>query len=333
MTGVGPFSAFGQTIAGSDQLRELIRRKELELRRIPDESVRGPRGQQMSFREAEERHEFLKNKIDADEVGGSLRHRIVGTPTKVVTLIFLALIDFPVMLWLVSSVFNVDWTRPAGLRLVISVVLSFLGTAGAAWVLFHMGHIRRESKNARRELDWPNLSRSTKVSLFGVAALVVLISVVMFVRVFTEGVLSGLSGLALLLAVLVALIMLLSAALVFLTAFRDGSPEQEDLAHYSAVIQQGRRRQWRLEDEIERLRHEREMLEGRTRRGGGGVEPEVPGSAQQPAATRLAQEAAGPDIAADDAQVTRIDEVRRPRPPRYTTPAAAGPSVQDRPVS
>jgi cell division protein FtsB len=227
-------------------------------------------------------------------------------------------------------VFNVDWSHPAGLRLVISVVLSFLGTAGAAWVLFHMGHIRRESKNDRRELDWPRMSGPAKVSLIGVGALVVLISVVMFVRVFSEGVLSGLNGLALLLAVLVALIMLLSAALVFQTAFRDGSPEQEDLAHYSGVIQAARQRQHRLEDDIDRLRHEREMLEGRARRYRGGVEP-IDSPSAPSAAVSGPREAADPERATENAQVTRIDEVRLPWPPRHTGPAAADGSPRNQP--
>jgi hypothetical protein len=248
---------------GSRQLLEQIHLKEAEIRRIPDEPVRGPRGQYMTRREARERHDFVKAKVDAAEAGGSLKHRTVTRSTKALTLVFLAVIDFPVMLWLVSSVFNVDWAHPAGLRLVISVVLSVLATAGAAWVLYHIGHIRRDDKNDRRELEWRKMSVPARVSLVAVALLVILVSVVMFVRVFTEGVLSGLSGLALLLSVLVALIMLLSAGLVFFTAFRDGSPEQEDVAYYSALVRDGEQRQRRLADDIGRLRMHRNMLEKR----------------------------------------------------------------------
>jgi len=101
---------------GSRHLLEQIYLKELEIRRIPDEPVRGPRGQYMTRREARERHDFVKAKIDAAEAGGSLKHRTVTRSTKVLTLLFLAVIDFPVMLWLVSSVFNVDWAHPVGLR-------------------------------------------------------------------------------------------------------------------------------------------------------------------------------------------------------------------------
>ncbi len=292
---------------GSRHLLEQIRLKELEIRRIPDEPVRGPRGEYMTRGEAKERHDFVKAKIDAAEAGGSLKHRTVPRSTKVLTLLFLAVIDFPVMLWLVSSVFNVDWSRPGGLRLVISVVLSLLATSGAAWVLYHMGHIRRDDKNDRRELDWANMSKPAKLSVLGVALLVLLVSVVMFVRVFTEGVLSGLSGLAVLLSVLVALIMLLSAALVFFTAFRDGSPEQEDLAYYSALVHDGELRQHKLAGDIEKLRTHQSML------------------LKNAAIDRRAADGA-------DAQVTRVDYTRYPDLPRHNS-GRRGNSVEgDRPV-
>jgi protein-S-isoprenylcysteine O-methyltransferase Ste14 len=302
-----PPTSHGDAGLGSQHLIQAIRKKELEVKRIPDEPVRGPRGEYMTRREARERHDFLKTRIDADEVGHSLRHRTVPRSTLALTLIFLVLIDFPVMLWLVSAVFNVDWAHPVGLRLVISIVLSLLATAGAAWVLYHMGHIRRDDKNDRRELDWPNMSRTARISLIMVAALVILVSIVMFVRVFTEGELSGLSGLALMLAVLIALIMLLSAALVFFTAFRDGSAEQEDLAHYSALVHEGQWRQHKLEDEIERFRSEYAMLHNNSATG--------------------ADKASRADV---DGLVTRIRDARGPHPSWNTSGTATDPGGADR---
>lgn len=64
----------------------------------------------------------------------------------------------------------------------------------------------------------------------------------MFVRVYTEATLSGLDGLALMLAVLISFIMLLSAALVFFTACRDGSPERDDLEQYSRSVERAEQR-------------------------------------------------------------------------------------------
>lgn len=198
--------------------------------------VIGPRGQFMTVHEAKHRAEVLTDRIDTDELRGSLRHYRVSRSAKVLTLLGLVVIDFPVMLWLAGSVFNVDWTNPLGLQLVISVVISVLATGGAATALYHLGHNQRENKDDRRRLAWRTLSRGSKLSMLAAVILVGLIAAVMFVRVYTEGELSGLTSLAFLLAVLVAFVMLISAALVFWTAFRDGSLEQDDLRIYSAII-------------------------------------------------------------------------------------------------
>ena len=249
---------------GVERLNAMIEEEVRAAIRVMDARVKGPRGQEMSLTDAAARAAELGNRIDLDEARGSLRHRTVGRSTKALTVLFLAVIDFPIMLWLSSSVFNVDWADPLGLPLAISVVISMLGTAGAAWTLHHLGYNRRETKNDKRQLDWSGMTAGPKTSMAAVALLIALIAVVMFVRVYTEGALSGLNELALLLAVLVAFIMLLSAALVFGTSFRDGSPEQDDLAHYSGLTQDGLQRKSEHEDRAARLRHERDMLVART---------------------------------------------------------------------
>jgi hypothetical protein len=243
-----------------ERLNAMIEEEQRAAARIMDTPVKGPRGQQMTLTDAATRAVEIGNRIDLDEARSSLRHRTVGRSTKLLTVAFLAVIDLPIMLWLSSSVFNVDWAAPLDLPLAISLVISLLGTAGAAWTLHHLGHNRRENKTDNRQINWSRMSVGAKTSMAGVALLIALIAVVMFVRVYTEGVLSGLAELALLLAVLVAFIMLLSAALVFGTSFRDGSPEQDDLAHYSKLAQAGLQRKREHEDRAARLRHERDML-------------------------------------------------------------------------
>jgi hypothetical protein len=323
---------------GIQQLRDLIEEKRREAARIPEEPVLGPDGEHLTRQEAEEQANFLRAKIYAEKNRGSLRHRTVKTRTKVLSLLFLVLIDFPVMLWLVSAVFNVNWSDPIGLPLLISVVLSVLATAGAAWVLYHLGHNRRIRKDSRCRLDWSDMSLAEKVSLFGVATLVTLIAVVMFVRVYTEGELSGLRSLALLLAVLIALIMLLSAALVFFTAFRDGSPEQEDLAHYSASVRESREREHRFEDQIAQLESQMRMLQTRGTPDGRPIEdgiPEAPPASGTDDQTTSydASDAAAHESATNDAQVTRIHERRPPQPPHQAPDTGTRPSAQDRPAT
>lgn len=246
--------------AGIERLNALVAEEERAASRIMESPVRGPRKQQMNLAGAALKEAELANRIEFEEGRGSQRHRIVGRPTKAVSLVSLAVIDFPLMLWLASSLFNVDWSDPIGLPLAVSVVVSLLGTAGAAWTLHLLGRNRREDKNDRRQMEWSQMSVGAKASLLAVGLLIALIAAVMFERVYAEAVQSGLEGLALLMAVLVAFIMLLAAALVFGTAFRDGSPEQDDLAHYSALVQAGLQRRRDHEDRAARLRHERDML-------------------------------------------------------------------------
>jgi hypothetical protein len=248
------------TTAGIERLNALIAEEERSAGRIMEDPVRGPRKQQMTLAGAVVKEAELANRIELEEGRGSQRHRIVGRVTKIVSLVFLVVIDFPLMLWLASSLFNVDWSDPIGLPLAVSLVVSLLGTAGAAWMLHLLGRNRREDKNDRRQMEWSAMSVGAKASLLAVGLLIVLIAAVMFERVYAEAVFSGLEGLALLMAVLIAFIMLLAAALVFGTAFRDGSPEQDDLAHYSELVQAGRQRRREHEDRAAQLRHERDML-------------------------------------------------------------------------
>ena len=212
-----------------------------ELRYLADHvmetPVVGPRGQNLTPAEALARAEQLGEAIDIEEAQGSLRHHRVSLRAKALMATAVVVVDFPIMLWLASSIFNVDWgALRISLPLVISAAISLLATGGAA-ALHHIGHDQRQNKDHRRHLDKTALTIGSKISLLAVAVLVVLISVVAFTRVWTEGLLSGLDSFALLMAGLVATVMLISAWLIFWTAFRDGSPQQDDLAFYTRVAQ------------------------------------------------------------------------------------------------
>jgi hypothetical protein len=244
---------------------ERIRTRILELRhhagRVMDAPVLGPRDELTTVAGAKERAEQLDNQIRMDEVRGSRRHHRVSRGIKLTALLLLAVVDFPIMLWLASSVFNVDWGDPVGLPLVISAVVSLLVTGGAAAALHHLGHNLREAKNDRRQLPWSNLSTGSRLSLVAVALLVVTIACVMFVRVWTEGAESGLSDLAVLLAVLAALVMMISAALVFWAAVRDGSPEQDDLRFWSRIVAAHLEEKRRYENAAVELAHRYEFAQ------------------------------------------------------------------------
>jgi hypothetical protein len=197
----------GAATTQADRLLARIRELGYLADRVMDDHVVGPHGQNLTVAEAHARAGLLDGLIELEQVRGSLRHRRVNRLTRVLTLLTVTVVDLPIMLWLASSVFNVDWTAPLGLPLLISVVISVLATVGAATALHHLGHNQRQHKNHRRQLEWGKLSTGAKLSLLTVGLLVGLMGVVMFVRVSTEGLLSGMDGLALLMAVLVALVM------------------------------------------------------------------------------------------------------------------------------
>jgi hypothetical protein len=175
----------------TDRLVAKINRLHYRADRIMDAPVVGPRGQQLTLAEAQHRAKVLGDAIDGEEALGSQRHRGVSRTAKVLALGIVGIVDFPIMLWLVSSVFNVDWANPLGLDLAVSVVVSMLATGGATAALYHLGHDQRQNKNHRRQLNSNQLTFGSKISIAAVTLLVVLIAAVMFVRVWTEGMLSG----------------------------------------------------------------------------------------------------------------------------------------------
>ena len=252
----------------------LARIRELHYRsaRALEGHVVGPHGQNVTVAEAQARAELIDRLIELEQLRGSLRHRRVGRLTRVLTLLTVTIVDLPIMLWLASSVFNVDWSDPLGLPPAISVVVSVLATGGAATALHHLGHNQRQHKNAKRQLDWAKLSAGSKLSLATVGLLVGLMGVVMFVRVYTEGVLSGMNDLAVLMAVLVALVMVISATLVFWTAFRDGSLEQDDLRHYSECVRPFLAAKRAYEDEAHELSCQYDLLRRQAGRGETGAD-------------------------------------------------------------
>ncbi len=258
----------GEASAAGDRMLARIEELRYLSAHIMDSHVIGPNGQNITVADAVERAGVLDSEIEMEHLRGNLQHRRVNRLTRAITLLTVTVVDLPIMLWLAASVFNVDWSAPFGLPLVISVVVSVLATGGAATALHHLGHNQRQHKNDHRQLDWRRLSTGAKLSLVTVGVLVGLMGVVMFVRVWTEGVLSGMDDLAVLIAVLVALVMAVSATLVFWTAFRDGSLKQDDLRHYSDSVRPYLERKRAYEDEAHQLGCQYGLLRRQTERQG-----------------------------------------------------------------
>jgi hypothetical protein len=239
--------------------------------RIDDRPVRGVRGGVITVARAAEADEDLRAVIDHEEARGSHKHRKVSRSTTVTVWAVVILVDFPLMLWAAASVFNVDWSSPWGVRLLFAFASAVLATLAAAGVLHHLGHELREQKTDGRGLAWSQLRPRARAILIAVALLVVLVAGLMFARVWTEGVLSGLDTLAILLAALVAFVMLISATLVFWTAFRDGSPESDDLGYYTDLVERHLNEKRALEAQAAWHERQAELTRRRVERSNGEV--------------------------------------------------------------
>lgn len=234
--------------------------------RVMDELVVGPYGQNLTVKDAMIRARHLDDQIGMEQVRGSLRHRRVNRLTRLLTLLTVAVVDLPIMFWLAGSVVDVDWTKPWGHLLTIGAVVALLATGGSAAALHHLGRNLRQHKNERRQVDWASLSVGGRITLITVGLLVGLLGVVMFVRMETERVLGGMAALTVLMAALIAVVLIVSATLVFWTAFRDGSLELDDLRHYSDIIRPHLRRKRDYEEQAHELACQYDLLGHRTER-------------------------------------------------------------------
>lgn len=127
-------------------------------------------------------------------------------------------------LWLVLLAFNVDWTAPLGLSLPIAIAVAMLGTCGAASALHHLVCDLRADKDNRGRRSCARLPAGS-IAVLIATALTILIAVLMCVRVYIEGKLSGVEEMA----VLLAIELIHRYALLQLRTQRDrGKPGAED---------------------------------------------------------------------------------------------------------
>lgn len=255
----------------TDRLVSQIEEEDRNASRIPTTPIIGPRGQHMTVTDAADEVQRITTIISlgedqVDEHRNSLRHRRVPPWMKIATLIGVVVIDYPLMLWVASSVFNVNWADPWGLPLLISIVVATIATGLAAFTLHHLGREHREHKNDKGQLVWKTLSTGSRVTLIVVALLITAIAVVSFERVYSEGISSGLTGLALGLAALVAFVMMISAWLTWRNAFKDGSVLVDDLMHYSKIVKRYTEIQRDHEDKAAKLRYQLAVIQRRAQR-------------------------------------------------------------------
>lgn len=224
---------------------------------VMDIPVTGPRGEHRTVANAQDRRERLLETINMAQAAGSQRHRPMHTFAKALVLLVVVTIDFPIIEWLCGSLLNVDWSDPLGIPLAISMAISILATGGAGAALHHLGRDQRQYKDHHRRIDMPT---GSKISLVAVGALLALIPLVMYYRLHPERAGGGLNSLENPPALVLTAVMLISEWLVFWTAFRDGSPELDDLRHYTRLVQPYLKLKRSYEDRANHLEQRAEIL-------------------------------------------------------------------------
>jgi hypothetical protein len=224
---------------------------------VMDIPVTGPRGGHLTVADAQDRGQKLVEAIDTEKAAGSQRHRRVPTFLKALVLLVVVAIDFPIVEWLCGSLLNVDWSDPLDIPLAVSIAISTLATGGAGAALHQLGRAQRQYKDHHRHID---MTTSSKISLVGVGALLALIPLVMYYRLYPEQAGGGLNSLENPPALVLTAVMLISEWLVFWTAFRDGSPELDDLRHYTRLVEPYLKLKRSYEDRANNLEQRTEIL-------------------------------------------------------------------------
>jgi hypothetical protein len=258
-----PIKSPGTPLDVIDEIEAEIKELRHRAACVMDIPVTGPRGQHLTVADAEDRAQKLLEAIDAQEAAGSQRHRRVPTVAKALVLLIVVAIAFPIMEWLCGSLLSVDWSNPLGIPLAISTAISILATGGAGAALHQLGRDQRRYKDHHRHI---NMTAGSKISHTGLGALLALVLLVMYYRLYPERAAGGLNSLENPPAIVLTAVMLISEWLVFWTAFRDGSPELDDLRHYTRLAQPYLTLKRSLEARANDLEQQAEILRLRTHR-------------------------------------------------------------------
>jgi hypothetical protein len=225
--------------------------------RIPEVTVRDPRGGITTAAVVIDRMARAHARIDADERAGSHRHDRISRGQRR-SLRLLPVLDGVVLLWFLVGVLNVDLRRPDP-TLVVAVALALLGTlAVAAWSAAVGEHLRR-SKDADRRLVWAAVDGTGRGMVVLTAAMVGLLAVLMFVRVSDE--VHQATGDGGTIAVVVALalagaVVLLNLYILYLS-MSDGSAVTTELDRLGRALRPHLRRHERAETRAAAVRRTR----------------------------------------------------------------------------
>ncbi|WP_174186434.1 hypothetical protein [Nocardia barduliensis] len=244
---------------GADQLGQLVDQAaaikgematvRAELNRLDEQPVTGMNGDVITARDARDRMAKVSATITEEHDAGSLKHRRVPVWLHRFAT-WAALLDFPVLLYFLSQVFNVDLTGIASgdgaawsgsvVPLVTAVVFALLGTAAVAVGLKFFGRELKGYKDTDGGVALPAGPARIVPLAFVILATTLAIGagIVMAYRIISDSVAAGGSTTgAAILGVFFALIVFVVNVVVFATRFRDGSLQTDEVGYLAARLE------------------------------------------------------------------------------------------------
>ncbi|MGW4370109.1 hypothetical protein ACWEKT_31130 [Nocardia takedensis] len=219
-----------------------------ELTQLDARPVTGMNGDIITARSAEERMASVSATVTEERDAGSLKHRRVPLWLHRFST-WAALLDFPVLLYFVTQVFNVDlvglssgsgsaWGESL-IPLITSIVFALLGTAAVAIGLKFFGRDLKGYKDEHGHVQLPSgQARVIPLLFIGLAAcLAIGAGIVMAYRIVSDSLAAG-NGItsAVILGVFFAVIVVVVNVVVFSVHLRDGSLQTDEIGHLAAQL-------------------------------------------------------------------------------------------------
>ncbi|MGW4370798.1 hypothetical protein ACWEKT_34680 [Nocardia takedensis] len=243
-----------------------------ELGKLDDQPVIGMNGEITSVKNAGQRMHDVAAEVQQERDAGSLKHRRVPLGLHRLSTIA-ALLDFPVLLYFVTQVFNVDLAGIASgdgaalgesiVPLLTSIVFALLGTAAVAIGLHFFGRDLKGYKDEYGHVQLPEGKAKVIPLLFiGLASLLAVgAGIVMAYRIVSDSLAAG-NGItsAVILGAFFAVVVFVVNVVVFSVHFRDGSLQTDEIGHLNAQVASHAARRAELHRQLDQLTPELALL-------------------------------------------------------------------------
>lgn len=201
-----------------------------------DRPLVGPAGEHLTATEAKHRQNQLREQVTHDTENGSTKHQQSAPTRRRAKEIGLLLIDFPVFLYAMISLLNVNLPKVAQgnladiVPMVIAATFAILGTVLLAVIYRAMGRRHRAYKTDDRTIAAGGAGRTVQIEIASLIAVAAAAAAVMASRVALEGIEAEASTpMVASIASLFALLLMFSCYINYRSEFDNGSTTTDQL--------------------------------------------------------------------------------------------------------